>query len=109
MGGERVAMNEDRSFYGIKRVDIRGHNLLKRELPSDTERVQLAPIYWRYFSKRRKFSKKHLLIKSKKVSSPKAPQIRGMAIFLILWIQLRFKITHINHETNYFVNAFLVF
>ena len=22
MGGERVAMNEDRSFYGIKRVDM---------------------------------------------------------------------------------------
>ena len=32
-----------------------GQNLLKKELPSDTERVQSAPIYWQYISKRRKF------------------------------------------------------
>ena len=56
-----------------ERVDSRGHNLLKKELPSDTERVQSVPIYWRYFSKCRNLSKKHLLIKRRKVSSSKAP------------------------------------
>ena len=32
-------------------MSIRGHNLLKKELPSDTERMQSAPIYWRFFTK----------------------------------------------------------
>ena len=57
----------------LERMVISGQNLLKKELPSDTERVQSAPIYWRYISKRRKFDKKHLAIKSTRKSTHQRP------------------------------------
>ena len=39
----------------VRCIPSRGHNLIKKQLPSDTKRIQSAPIYWQYFWKCRKF------------------------------------------------------